>query len=387
MMILPRALAFLLLLLVLLGGPTRPASAHLSVQLIQGANANERARVVALPGGFHPDWFDRMPNGLYRNPPKMQVEIELLSGAHRGRRVMVEHFVFGNPTIDVVPRIGERVLVTEVHLTSGQDVYQITDYDRSAALAGASLAVALLVLVLGGAYGWRTLLLAGGGLGLLFAVLLPSIIRGQLPPPLLAGLGTLAIGVAATRSLVSRGRPESYAALAGCLAGVVAAGLATGLSFNMAHVTGLSTADAIQLYTMLNGARNLDYSQIWLAGDLVTTLGGILVVSVLTARAIARCPEASAWRTGVQEARSLLPLTALMTGCLYFGVMLPLLLIYHAGGAAELRVSFLRFWSFEYLVAVILAWEGGLIGCLAAGFATAGVAAWMRRRLAKRHAH
>ena len=368
------------LLLALLFLP-REAHAHLPVQLFQGAERHESAVIRKLPEGFDPEAFPRMPGGLYRQPPEFKLEIELLSGAYRGQVVTVDYFLTGNPSVDVIPKLGERIVVGESRLANGQILHVIIEYDRRPALAWMTALSLLALLAVGVAAGLRAVAFLALAAAALYGILLPVLLGGAPAIPV-AGLGALALAAAAVALALPRSN-ERLAALAGSGVGVLVAILALAISFQAGHVTGLATPDALVLYSQSMGFRDLDFRQLWLAGTLLTTLGGIVLGSVLTARAIARHPE-DPWQVGLREARALLPALALLSGLLYFGLSLSLLLISRLDTISTLRISFVRLLNYDYLVSVILAWEGGLMGLVAALLATPAVARLLRER--RRHA-
>lgn len=355
-----------------------PARAHLPVQLFQGAELHERGIVRGIPPELDLASRPRLPGGLFQLPPEFEVEVELLSGARRGQRVRVRHIVFGNPSADVVPAPGLRVIVGESRLTDGRMLYKILDYDRRSALLGSTLLAAAALVLVGGLAGLWSLLYALGGLGLLFLITLPMLIEGG-PPAILTLLSAVALLFAGAWLALGR-RSEARSALLGSVLGALSVLLVLLMTYGWGHVSGLATPDALVLYSQVKEARMLDYSALWRAGALLTSLGTILLMSVLTARAIHREPSASPWAVGLREGKAFLPPLVIGTGLLYFGMSLPLLLITHLGRVAPIRISAVRFINYDYLVSVLLAWQAGLIGMLVAWLGTCAAAAWLRRR-------
>lgn len=374
-----RPLLLAALLLAALCFP-REAQAHLPVQLFQGAERHEAGVIRKLPEGFDPEAFPRMPGGLYRQPPEFKLEVELLSGAYRGKVVTIDTFLTGNPSVDVIPKVGERVIVGESRLANGQILHVIIEYDRRPALGWMTVLTLLALLGVGVAAGLRAIAFLGIGVAALYGLLLPVLLEGAPAIPV-SGLGALALAAGAVVLALPRSS-ERLAALVGAGAGILVAILALAISFRAGHVTGLATPDALVLYSQAMGFRDLDFRHLWLAGTLLTTLGGIVLGSVLSARAIARDPD-DAWLVGLREARALLPALALLSGLLYFGLSLSLLLISQLGSISPLQISFVRLLNYDYLVSVILAWEGGLMGLVAALLATPAAARLLR---ARRHA-
>lgn len=355
-----------------------PAQAHLATQLFQGAEVFESGVIRAPLPELGLTRRAKLPNGLYQIPPEFKLNVELRSGARRGQVVSIPHILYGNPSVDVMPAAGERVLVSEVRLANGQMLYRIIDYDRRPILLGFTLLTLAALLVIGRGFGLKTVLLTVGSGALLYLVALPLVMQGHFPL-LVMGLVAVVLTVAGTRMMLTCGSAESKAAIAGGLAGLGAVVLALLATYHLGHVTGLSSPDALVLQAHVSDARRLNFRLIWSAGALVTTLGGLIAMSGLTARAIAQRPHEDPWTVGWQEQRALMPVLSLGVGLLYLGISLPLLLISHLDEVTSIRIAWPRFFNFEYLASLILAWESSIIGLLVA----AAVTAWTARRLRK----
>lgn len=369
---------FVLLVTLWILAGSQAAHAHLPVQLFQGAELHQGGVIRKLPEGFDLKAVPRMPGGLYQIPPEFEVEVELTSGEHRGEVVKVPHVLFGNPSADIVPTIGERVIVGESRLADGRMLYKILDYDRRPALVGSTALGALALIVVGGLAGLKAVLFAAGAIGLLYLVTLPTLISGG-PPAIVTGMSAVAVLFAGTWLAMGRGL-EARAALMGSSLGAIALLITLTLTFGWGHVSGLATPDALVLYAQVKDARTLDYSALWRCGAMLTALGSMLVMSMLTARAIGREPSADAWTTGRREGKVFLPILGIGTGLLYFGMSLPLLLITHLGQVTSIRISTVRFLNYDYLVSVLLAWEGAIIGLLVAWLGTCAAASLLKRR-------
>lgn len=371
--------SLLLSWVLLMVGLPAPAGAHLMVQLFQGAEQYRGAVIRSAPQAFDPKTHPRMPNGLFRSPPQFKIEVELREGPHKGQRVTVDHILYGNPSVDIWPRVGLRVIVSESLLTDGCWLYRLIDYDRRPALAGMTL-VALLVLLLAGRQGASAAAIALGGLALLFWGMDPPLLHGY--PPLLVFLLAAVVIMVGTSHLILRDALARRAALLGGSVGVAATMGFLAVAYAWARVSGLATADALVLYSQVSDSVTLDYRLIWEVGAGVTALGGLVALSTLTARAIAEHPAGDPWRVGWQEARALLPAFTIGSGMLYFGMSMPMMLVFHVNQVTSVRVSSLRYLNFDYMVSLLLAWESSLVGLVAAGAATAWIAAAMRRRTA-----
>ncbi len=357
----------------------REAQAHMPIQLFQGAETYVSGVIVEIPATFAPDALPRMPGGLFQEPPQLSLTVELLSGAHHGQRVTVEHYLFGNPSVDVDPRLGERVIVAESRLSDGRMLYRVVDYDRRPALAWVSALSALALLLVGRQAGLKALAMVIAVFGGLYVVVLPLLIRG-VSPAALSGLAGLAIGLGALRLALEKRSTALRAAMLGLGAGLVVTIAVMAIAYATGHVSGLATPDALVLYTQVNQSRTLDYRQLWLAGSVLTTLGGLILASLVTARAITQHPQEDALEAGLREGRKVLPALAIGTGLMYFGLSLSLLLITRLGDVTSIKVSLVRLFNYDYFVSVMLAWESGLIGMVATLLVTAWSARLLRRR-------
>lgn len=355
-----------------------PAQAHLPIQLFQGSERYESGIIRELPPNFDPESFPKMVGGLYRVPPEVRLGVELRSGPRRGERVTIDYYLTGNPSVDVMPRVGERIIVVQSRLANGELFYQLIDYDRRPTLAWVTGLSLLSLLLVGWRAGLKAISFLVLGLGLLYGGMLPVILHG-IPPVLLAAAAAMG-GIAWAVSLALPKGAERQAAWLGATSGLLVTAGTLLLAFHTAHITGLATAEALVLYSQSLAYATLDFRQIWLAGALLSSLGGLVVSSLLTARAIARHSDADPWIVGRREAQILLPTLALGTVLLYFGLSISILLISQLGAISPARISLVRLFNYDYLVSVILAWQCGLFGLVASLLVTAKSARFLRRR-------
>lgn len=354
------------------------AWAHLPVQLFQGVETYESGVIRDLPANFDITAYPRMPGGLFRDPPAIKVEVELRSGAHRGTRVTLDHYVTGNMSADVIPKRGGRVIVAESRLSDGRMIYQIVDYDRRLTLVWMSLMTLGGLLLFARGMGLKLAVLLIGVGGLLYGGVLPLAILG-VPPLMLFGGVIIALGFGAICLALPKRTLERRAAMVGLIVGLITMATSLWLVYTTGHVSGLATPDALVIYSQVLGAKDLDYRQLWLCGTMLTAFGGLVASSVLTARAMHRLPSEDAWEVGMREGRALIPALTLGTAMLYVGFSVPLLLISHLGWVTKVQVSTVRFLNYDYLASVILAWEAGLLGMIAGILATAWAAQRLRR--------
>lgn len=355
------------------------ARAHLPVQLFQGVETYESGVIRDLPADFDLSVYPQMPGGLFREPPVVKLEVELLSGPRRGARVNLDHYVTGNKGADVVPRRGERVIVAESRLSDGRMLYQLVDYDRRPTVVWMSLLTLGIVLLFARGVGLKLVALLIGVGGLFYGGVLPLAIHGVPPIPLFGG-GGLAMGAGAIAMALPKRSPERRAAIVGLSAALLAMVASVWLAYTFGHVSGIATPDTLVLYSQLLGAKDLDYRQLWIGGALLTALGGLVVSCIVTARAILRLPSEDAWEVGMREGRAWLPALTLGTALLYVGFSAPFLLISHLGWVTKVQITTVRFLNYDYLVSVILAWEAGLLGMIAGIVATAWAARRLRRK-------
>ena len=212
------------------------------------------------------------------------LKVEILDGNHKGEiltirhtieRIMPGYYIFkpgdklliratedGSGTLETV-KIQEKVRDTQVYLIVGLFV--------------------VLLLIIGGFNGLKTLLSLIIAVAMIFFGYIPLIIRGV--NPILASLGISIPVVIITLVIISGQNIKTLVAIIGTSLGVIISGILAFIFGNFAHLTGLADDSSISL-AYIPQFRNLDYKGILFGTILIGAIGAIMDVAISIASAL-----------------------------------------------------------------------------------------------------
>lgn len=201
------------------------------------------------------------------------VTMELLEGPQAGRTVATEALLEGLPTLEV----GQRVRA----IGNATDGWFVADFDRGWALWLLAGMFVVVVLLLGGWQGMRSLLGLAISLLLIGRFVVPAILAGS-PPSLVALVGAVAVMLVTLYLSHGWSTRSSVAVVGTTVALVITVGL--GLWFvDAAVITGLASEDAVMASLQVEA---LDVSGLVLAGLIVAALGVLDDVTVAQAATV-----------------------------------------------------------------------------------------------------
>ena len=212
------------------------------------------------------------------------LKVEILDGNHKGEiltirhtieRIMPGYYIFkpgdklliratedGSGTLETV-KIQEKVRDTQVYLIVGLFI--------------------VLLLIIGGFNGLKTLLSLIIAVAMIFFGYIPLIIRGV--NPILASLGISIPVVIITLVIISGRNIKTLVAIIGTSLGVIISGILAFIFGNFAHLTGLADDSSISL-AYIPQFRNLDYKGILFGTILIGAIGAIMDVAISIASAL-----------------------------------------------------------------------------------------------------
>ncbi|MDB5098801.1 MAG: YibE/F family protein [Cyanobacteria bacterium RYN_339] len=368
----PVRLLLTLMLLALAGGPAWAQDAD--VEVPAGA-----ATPGPMAGTIEPIYETATVKTVApgATPADKHITIELTGGAHPGTTVEVLQHLSGQAGFDLPVVPGDEIVVAELPDPLGvQAQYQIADYQR-AKPTGALLAfVALLLLLIGGLRGLKTLgVLALTGVAVV-GVLLPLTVKGVSPLPVAVGLAA-AIALVTTLLTSGPGR-KSWAAVAGTTAGAAIAALVGVAAAHFTRLSGVASEEAVGAQAVAHGT--IDFTGLLVAGMVVGALGVMLDMALSISSAVDELAEANPGlerglllQAGLQVGRDLLSTSSNTLFLAYLGSFLPVLLALGSSGLAGPRL-----WHQETLAAEAATLAIGLVGLLAALPLTALIATWLQ---------
>lgn len=311
------------------------------------------------------------------------VTVELKDGKATGRRAI---FTVTDPPgrldLDVGDgvRVAENQLPPEAQLGGVKlDRYSLADFERKAPLLWLGLGFAALVLLTGRWQGLRALIGLGASLAIIVLFVVPAILDGSSAPGV-ALVGSLAIMIVTL--VVTHGfGPKMLAATLGTAAALILTLGLGSLFIGAAHLTGLSSDEAIFLRASVG---DISITGLLLAGMVIGALGvldDLTVTQASTVLALRRANPALGFRRLFEGAIAVghdhIAATVNTLVLAYAGAALPVLLIFSLGGT-----SFGDALNSESVATEVVAMLVGSVGLIAAVPLTTSLAALLAVRLA-----
>ncbi len=307
------------------------------------------------------------------------VEIKILNGPFRDQEISVYHITGGNPSYDIIVEPGDKVLL-EAEVVEGELVSAyIADHIRDTFIYLLIGLFVLLVLLIGGKSGLRSLLSLLITVILIAQVFLPLLFRGYQPLLLAVLLSVLSIII--TMIIIGGMNRKTLAAIIGTASGVLVAGVLAYAFGNLTKLTGLSHEET-QMLMYIPQETQFNYQGLLFAGIMIGALGAVMDVGMSVASSMFEIkkvsPQISLWdlfRSGMNVGRDIM---GTMTNTLilaYLGSSTPLLLLFYA-----YNVPIQRILNLDTIGTELVRAFSGSIGMVAAIPLTALVAAWLAMR-------
>ncbi|MEN1759741.1 YibE/F family protein [Anoxynatronum sibiricum] len=291
------------------------------------------------------------------------VTLEIYSGPLNGEIVTVENHLSDNPVYDVPVKPGDRVLVVQEMLASGDLEIYIIDYVRDMSILWILGLFLLLLLVIGRWKGLKTILTLAFTFFLIIRVLLPGMLKGY--PPILMTIGVSLLVTLTTILLIDGVNVKSISAVIGITGGLMAAGVVMFIAGSQVRLTGLSSEEAIMLMYIPQEV-SFDFRDLLFAGIIMGALGAVMDVGVSIASAITEIhrvnPAVSSrqlMRSGMNVGRDIMTTMSNTLILAYTGAALPLMLLFMAYDTSIVRIMNLDMIATEILRAL-----SGSIGLL-----------------------
>lgn len=210
--------------------------------------------------------------------------IRLLQGKHKGEEYSVRNTVEMVNPYRLVFKTGDKMYIY-VYETDKGTVGNIHIYERCRDSAIFIIVIAFLILlvVVGGFKGLKSVITLTFTIILIAFVMLPLILRGF--NPLVVTVGIISVTTTFTLLIISGWNKKTRTAILGTVGGVLAAALAAGLVSGVAMLTGLGDEQA-RMLAYIPQNRHLDFKGILLSGIIIGALGAVMDVSLSIASAM-----------------------------------------------------------------------------------------------------
>jgi uncharacterized membrane protein len=339
-------------------------------QLAQGDSEIVRARVVkVLEEGV-------LDQGEVSQPYQL-LRLEITSGSLSGQELTIEYgsLVFTNESS--LFREGDRVLVERTRTIEGEDIFHVTDYERTRPLLWLTALFIAATLLLSGWQGLRSLLGMGVSLVVILFFIVPQILDGR-NPLIVAILGSV-IMMGLSLYLVYGWNSKTHVAVAGLLLSLIVTGLLAVWSVSWTRLSGFGAEEAG--FLQVAGVQ-LDTRGLLLAGIIIGTLGALDDIAIGQSSTIYELRKANPDLTWLELFRH-----GMAVGRDHIAAMVNTLLLAYVGAALPLVLMFSVFTepvgvtiNREIIAEEIVRTLVGSLGLLAGVPLTSMIAAYAARR-------
>lgn len=270
------------------------------------------------------------------------VTAKVLSGAYQGQEVSFFHVIPDQPGMAVIVEPGEEVVLSvEVEGNKITNAF-ISDHARDKKLYYLAGCFVLMMVLIGGLKGAKSvlsLLLTGVAI---FYVLLPLMFKGY--HPILMTVSVATVMTTITMVLVHGFNRKTLAGIIGTTSGVIAAGLLAMLVGKAAKLTGFSSEE-MQMLLYIPQKIKFDYQGLLFAGMIIGALGAVMDVGISIASAVEEVKRANPLlnkkeliKAGMNVGRDVMGTMANTLILAYTGGALPLILIFMAYDMPFLKI-------------------------------------------------
>ncbi|GMQ60775.1 YibE/F family protein [Vallitalea maricola] len=210
--------------------------------------------------------------------------IRILQGKHKGEEYSVRNTVEMVNPYRLVFNPGDKMYIY-VYETDKGTVGNIHIYERCRDSAIFIIVISFLILlvVVGGFKGLKSVITLTFTIILIAFVMLPLILKGF--NPLVVTVGIISVTTTFTLIIISGWNKKTRTAILGTVGGVLVAAFAAGLVGRVAMLTGLGDEQA-RMLAYIPQNRHLDFKGILLSGIIIGALGAVMDVSLSIASAM-----------------------------------------------------------------------------------------------------
>lgn len=205
---------------------------------------------------------------------KQSVELKILSGDHKGEKVITENILMGNPAYDINLKKGDKVIL-HVEKSDGGVNFFIEDQYRAGGLYFLAGIFIILLILVGKKKGFLSLLSILSTLALILWGLTPMILAGV--NPILATISVCVVSSVVAIYLVGGVNAKSSAAILGTVLSLAAASLLSVFIIKLASLTGFSSEQYLYLFSALP---NLSFHALLASAMIIGALGAVMDIGM-----------------------------------------------------------------------------------------------------------
>lgn len=211
--------------------------------------------------------------GLIKGTQDLNVEI--LTGDHKGEQHIVKNYL--SARFNVIGIEGRTIVVCVDTAVPKRYKITVSSHHRSPVLYAAVALFALVLLLIGGKNGLRSLVGLSFTMASILLLFIPMLVQGY--SPILSTVFIVVLTTIMTVLCITGWTIKSVAAIMGTTLGVIIAGLLSFFFGALAHVSGFQTGEAETLI-LISASTGMNVGQLLFAGLLIASLGAVMDVAV-----------------------------------------------------------------------------------------------------------
>lgn len=308
------------------------------------------------------------------NQVKQSVEVKILSGPHKGEKVLIDNMLMGNPAYDINLKKGDKVILHVEKSDNGLDFF-IADKHRVGALYFLVGLFCILLLAIGKKKGLYSLVSIGITLALIFWALTPLILSGI--NPILATVSVCMLASILAIYFVGGFNHKSTAAILGTVLSLIIAGFLSAMVIKLANLTGFSSEESMFLYS---AHPDLHFVGVLASAMIIGALGAVMDIGMSIASTVNEIFVSSP-KMGTRELFD----SGMNVGRDIIGTMANTLILAYLGGALSLvllsnNIDLQKFFNLNQVATEISAALIGSIAIVVCVPITAIIAAYLIKK-------
>lgn len=205
---------------------------------------------------------------------RQSVELKLLTGNHKGEKVIIDNVLTGNPAYDINLKTNEKVIL-HVEETNGNVNYFVEDKYRAGGLYLLTGLFFILLLIIGGKKGFFSLVSILTTLGLIFWMLTPLVLSGF--NPVLATVLTCMSAAVIAIFLVGGINAKSSGAILGTILSLCFAAILSVLSISLVNLNGYASE---QYMYLASAHADLNLLEVLASAMIIGSLGAVMDIAM-----------------------------------------------------------------------------------------------------------
>ena len=264
---------------------------------------------------------------------EQEVVAEISNGPYKDQLINLKNvYVKNREHLNILLKEGMQVIIGADH-QDGNVEFFLQDAARDRGLLYITIAFMLLLLLIGGFKGFKTLISLLFTAFIIVKVIFPLLLKGY--SPILVTVISAIIIIVFVLLLIGGLNNKSLAAIIGTSTGVLVAGILAFILGKISHLTGFSSNEA---QILLSGNFNINIRGLLFSGIIIGSLGAITDVAMSIASSAAQIKEANPL-IGSKD----LMISAFNVGRDIMGTMSNTLILAYVGGSMHLLLALMRF--------------------------------------------